>query len=1088
MKTQSLSQVIQNQPNLYQNGQLRVIDKRITEIDEVPRRCIQATVIFISNNSLRDISGLIQFQCLQTLSLAHNQINSLQQIENLTLLPSMRTLRLDGNPVFYFPTYRQFTIQTLNFLTSLDGMQIQPKEKQHSKHVFDLERTRFMQLIDEEERIRKYSTINGMKNIVRSRVLEYESFSPSQAVYEKIQRKRLILPKQTRWEEIYDSVSSENQRIMSHLMSGVDYELNNSDFEVASQRFVDQFQQNCNQIINGQNEQNQFLNAQNWAENVDEEEEIQNSLVKTERKMRKRTAEDFLSNDIEIIDINKGIQENRKIEEKEKKEKEESIIAQQAIKYKKQMQETENENKNLNKELNNLQSNIQQQNILYQQEINKLHETLKQKEMQQTVIKTDLEKQTQQNQQFQNLLNQLKNEQQQVQEAKQKQLEIIEMNQKQLQQIQNENMTMQKDIEKLTYIGKKYTTEKKFAKFVDKWRLQQGFLLFKENIQADIILNQRYEELTTKNLRQLKTRTFIHWNQQAKLNGLLSHWNTDKQFQLQKYYFNFMKQLIDKRGYRPEQTREKDNTKATQYYQSRLLRKTLRNMKTTGRKIIQLTKYEQSYYKKQYVGAAVKKILLVWFTKSKQLQTSYKQLTFKVNKNIQKSYFTELNYNCLQVMTDNKQKAVDFYKVLLQKRQLSFIQLWNVEYNKRLSLENKFNNFQMHKQIKVFKILQQVLKKRQQLDQMNELLVIQGQFKLEQQFSNPNKIISTIFKRWNKLSTIDKSYNAKLVSKIFYKLIIAYKGKLIYNLNDDIAAAMADTNNAVVIKQNNVSLYKENETLKTRQEIIKTEIMDITNQNALDKELIHKLRSELIKQVKVTKQSVSDQEKLRDECNVYKQQLLEHAQQQTQIDQSDLVSYLRSESSEQQRLLLKQQDEIEQLKKQIMSQKQSDADINSIHQDLINQNAHFEAENKQLKQLLDKFQLENSQLSENLLNIHSDFTCYKQNNGSQLSTALNELTVLKNTQVQTERVLKEQLQKITFLEDQAVLKDQKIEIFKNALRNKQSEGDSPINNIQNNKINNQMGENKRLKTEEKGEENIDEKIKQIQEKLRAALM
>ncbi|CAL5992852.1 Hypothetical_protein [Hexamita inflata] len=560
-----------------------------------------------------------------------------------------------------------------------------------------------------------------------------------------------------------------------------------------------------------------------------------------------------------------------------------------------------------------------------------------------------------------------------------------------------------------------------------------------------------------------------------------------------------MKQLIDKRGYRPEQTREKDNTKATQYYQSRLLRKALRNMKTTGRKIIQLSKFEQSYYKKQYVGAAVKKILLVWLIKSKQLQTSNKQLIYKVNKNIQKRYFNELSSNCLQVMTDNKQKAVDFYKILLQKRQLSFIQLWNVEYNKRLSLENRLNNFRMHKQIKIFKIIQQILKKRQQLDQMKELLVIQEQFKLEQKFSNPNKIMSTIFKRWNKLSTIDKSYNAKLVSKIFYKLIFAYKGKLIYNLNDDIAAAMADTNNAVVIKQNNVSLYKENETLKTRQEIIKTEIMDITNQNALDKELIHKLRSELIKQVKITKQAVSDMEKLRDECNVYKQQLLEQAQQQTQVDQSDLVNYLRNESSEQQRLLMKQQDEIEQLKKQIISQKQSDADINSIQQDLIHQNTHFEAENKQLKQLLDKFQLENNQLSENILNLQSDFACYKQNNGSQLTTANNELAVFKQNQVQTERVLKDLQQKITFLEDQAILKDQKIEIFKNALKNKSSEGDSPQinknniqinNNIQNNnnQNNKQMVENKRLKTEENDEENIDEKIRAIQEKLRAALM
>lgn len=75
-----------------------------------------------------------------TLSLAHNLINSLQEIQQLQKMPSLKNLRLDGNPVFYYPVYREFAIAVLPQLTNLDGLQVTSYERQSASDVIKGER------------------------------------------------------------------------------------------------------------------------------------------------------------------------------------------------------------------------------------------------------------------------------------------------------------------------------------------------------------------------------------------------------------------------------------------------------------------------------------------------------------------------------------------------------------------------------------------------------------------------------------------------------------------------------------------------------------------------------------------------------------------------------------------------------------------------------------------------------------------------------------------------------------------------------------------------------------------------------------
>lgn len=77
-------------------------------------------------------------------------------------MPSLKNLRLDGNPVFYYPVYREFTIAALPQLTNLDGLQVTSYERESASDVIKGERQRFSFLVELEQRLRKYELLNGL--------------------------------------------------------------------------------------------------------------------------------------------------------------------------------------------------------------------------------------------------------------------------------------------------------------------------------------------------------------------------------------------------------------------------------------------------------------------------------------------------------------------------------------------------------------------------------------------------------------------------------------------------------------------------------------------------------------------------------------------------------------------------------------------------------------------------------------------------------------------------------------------------------------------------------------------------------------
>ena len=77
MKPVALSKLLQEQPSVLQAQTLRAVDKRIGEIDTISQRYQQATIVFLSNNLLRQVGQVEQFSLCHTLSLAHNLINSI---------------------------------------------------------------------------------------------------------------------------------------------------------------------------------------------------------------------------------------------------------------------------------------------------------------------------------------------------------------------------------------------------------------------------------------------------------------------------------------------------------------------------------------------------------------------------------------------------------------------------------------------------------------------------------------------------------------------------------------------------------------------------------------------------------------------------------------------------------------------------------------------------------------------------------------------------------------------------------------------------------------------------------------------------
>jgi Leucine-rich repeat (LRR) protein len=135
------------------NGKLNLVSCYITEIDRLPDKLSQRVkTLYLSHNSLPNISGLQQFSNLSTVSIANNSIRYLDALVPLTALTKLEKLTLEGNVVTTMPYYREIVLGLTCMddqigLVSLDGVRVTPEEKascrvQYRKAAIQMEQMR----------------------------------------------------------------------------------------------------------------------------------------------------------------------------------------------------------------------------------------------------------------------------------------------------------------------------------------------------------------------------------------------------------------------------------------------------------------------------------------------------------------------------------------------------------------------------------------------------------------------------------------------------------------------------------------------------------------------------------------------------------------------------------------------------------------------------------------------------------------------------------------------------------------------------------------------------------------------------------
>ena len=67
-------------------------------------------ILNLRKNSIKNLSHIGKLYSLESLDLGDNQIDNFKQVKYLSLLPLLRTLLLDGNPIAFMENYRIITL------------------------------------------------------------------------------------------------------------------------------------------------------------------------------------------------------------------------------------------------------------------------------------------------------------------------------------------------------------------------------------------------------------------------------------------------------------------------------------------------------------------------------------------------------------------------------------------------------------------------------------------------------------------------------------------------------------------------------------------------------------------------------------------------------------------------------------------------------------------------------------------------------------------------------------------------------------------------------------------------------------------
>eukprot|EP00192_Tetraselmis_astigmatica_P001879 CAMPEP_0117686410 /NCGR_PEP_ID=MMETSP0804-20121206/22430_1 /TAXON_ID=1074897 /ORGANISM="Tetraselmis astigmatica, Strain CCMP880" /LENGTH=1642 /DNA_ID=CAMNT_0005498091 /DNA_START=310 /DNA_END=5238 /DNA_ORIENTATION=- len=125
-----LASLISKIPQQFDRNKICVVEKGVTDIDELPVRYINIKALYLSNNRIRHLGRIGQFSNLHSLSLANNDITDIRELDLVAAAcPKLEALMLEGNPISSAPIYREHVLHRLPCLKTLDGQEVSDKER-----------------------------------------------------------------------------------------------------------------------------------------------------------------------------------------------------------------------------------------------------------------------------------------------------------------------------------------------------------------------------------------------------------------------------------------------------------------------------------------------------------------------------------------------------------------------------------------------------------------------------------------------------------------------------------------------------------------------------------------------------------------------------------------------------------------------------------------------------------------------------------------------------------------------------------------------------------------------------------------------
>lgn len=108
----------------YQNDAIRATSSSVETIDKLPRQCLCACSVIISNNRLSSLKGIHQLKNISYLNIENNKISTINALEPLSRCHNLKNIVIRGNPICNFPLFYPYLLSIVPSLELINGKPI----------------------------------------------------------------------------------------------------------------------------------------------------------------------------------------------------------------------------------------------------------------------------------------------------------------------------------------------------------------------------------------------------------------------------------------------------------------------------------------------------------------------------------------------------------------------------------------------------------------------------------------------------------------------------------------------------------------------------------------------------------------------------------------------------------------------------------------------------------------------------------------------------------------------------------------------------------------------------------------------------